>query len=448
MTGLPYDPAQRESVVAYAERLVGKTLREVLADNSAVIDFSHHKGGFGNLLERGYFGYEPNSRPGPDFPKAGVELKSAPLKRVRSKLVSKERLVLGMIDYVTIASEEWESSTFLRKNAHLLLVFYLHEQGKDPLDFPIRIVKLWEFPPEDLEIIRQDWEKIVAKVRAGLAHELSEGDTLYLGACTKSSDSTKRRRQPFSSTMAKPRALSLRQTYVNAIIGSLGKAVGALGEAVPVAAHEVTAGMSFEEAVAARFRSYVGMTAAEIARALGVKANPKAKNYFAVITKRILGIAESQRIAEFEKADIQVKTMRLLPSGRPKEDLPFKAFDYCDLAQQEWESSELRGQLSKRFFFVVYQLDESGVPTLAGSRFWTMPVSDIEGPARVCFEETQDRIREDRAEYLPKKSESRVCHVRPHGRDSHDLLPTPSGRMVCRKSFWLNGSYIQEQLGL
>jgi DNA mismatch repair endonuclease MutH len=436
-----YEPSSRESILHHAERLVGHSLREVLEDLPPTIDFSHHKGGFGTVLERHYFGYEPNSRPEPDFPEAGVELKATPLKRSGRRLVSKERLVLGMIDYMTVVSEEWESSTFLKKNSHLLIVFYLHEKDTDPRDFVVKAVRLWDFPEDDLAIIRADWQAIVDRVRAGRAHELSEGDTLYLGAATKSSTSEVRRRQPNSSLPAKPRAFALKQSYMNAIAqGSIGMTA--------IAARELARGLSLEQVVASRFASYLGLTADEIACRVGVTAKPGAKNYFAVITKRILGAGEKDRIAEFEKADLQVKTMRILPSGRPKEDLPFRAFDYCELVEQEWESSELREVLGKRFLFVIYQLDRDDVPRLVGTRFWTMPVSDIDGPARACFDETKLRIAEDRAEYLPKKSESRVCHVRPHGRDSRDLILTPTGRMVCRKSFWLNGAYIKEQLGL
>ena len=121
---------------------------------------------------------------------------------------------------------------------------------------------------------------------------------------------------------------------------------------------------------------------------------------------------------------------------------------YLDLVEQDWETSELRDALSKRFFFVIYQLDRDGVPRLVGTRFWTMPVSDVDTFARECFEETVLRIREDRAEYLPRKSENPAVHVRPHGRDSRDVLPTPHGGLVCKKSFWLNGDYIKDQLGL
>lgn len=439
--GLPYDPNRRDSILAYAERLVGHSLREALDDLPPTIDFASNKGGFGTVLERFYFGYEPNSRPEPDFPDAGIELKATPLKRSGPRLVSKERLVLGMIDYMTVVSEEWESSRFLEKNSHLLLVFYLHEQGTDPRDFVIKIVRLWEFPPEDLAIIRRDWQTIVDKVKAGRAHELSEGDTLYLAACTKSSDSTRRRPQPCSAEPAKPRAFALKQSYMNTI------AEGGLG-LTTVAAVEVADGVPLDDVIASRFAPYVGMTADAIADRVGLGAKRHAKSFFALLTKRILGVSDEERIAEFEKADIQVKTMRLLPNGRPKEDLPFRAFDYCDLVTQDWESSDLREVLGKRFLFIIYQLDRDGVPTLVGTRFWTMPVSDIDGPARRCFDETQLRIEEGKADYLPKKSENRVCHVRPHGRDSRDVIPTPTGGVACRKSFWLNGSYIKDQLGL
>jgi len=438
---LPYDPTDRASILAHAERLVGLSLREALGELPPAIDFASHKGGFGNALERYYFGYEPNSRPEPDFAEAEIELKATPLKVVRKKLVAKERLVLGMIDYMTVVSEEWESSSFIKKNSHLLLVFYLHEADKDPRDYVIKIVRMWDFPAEDLEIIRQDWETIADKIRAGLAHELSEGDTLYLGACTKSSNSTVRRSQPNSSEPAKPRAFSLKASYVNTIIGY----TLALK---PVAAVELAQGIRFEDAVAARFAPYVGLTADEIAHQLSLRTDPRPKSFYALLTKRILGLADDDRIAEFEKADILVKTMRLMPNGRPKEDISFPAFKYVELVEQDWESSELRSMLSKRFFFVIYQLDRKGVPRLMGTRFWTMPMRDVEQYARVCFDETVSRIREDRAEYLPKKSENPAVHVRPHGRDSHDVIPTPSGRLVCKKSFWLNGTYIKKQLGL
>lgn len=437
---LPYDPEDRDSIVAYAERLVGHSLRDVLESLPSKIDFSGHKGGFGTALERHYFGYEPNSRPEPDFADAGVELKATPLRRSGKRLVAKERLVLGMIDYMTVVSEEWESSSFLRKNAHLLLVFYLHEDGDDPRDFVIKIVRLWDFPEADLEVIRDDWEKIVAKVRAGRAHELSEGDTLYLAACTKGATSADRREQPFSAEPAKPRALSLKASYMNSIIAD------SLDRQSAVSADELRSGATFEDVVHQRFKPFIGLTADEIAARLGVRIQRGAKNYYAVLTRRMLGVAADKKVAEFEKADLVVRTVRLRPSGTPKEAVSFPAFDYCDLVEQRWEDSDLRDQLMRRFLFVVYQLDRQGVPTLLRTQFWTPPTHDVEVHARDCFEQTVALVREDRADYLPGSGDNEMCHVRPHGRDTHDLVSTPSGSLAVRKSFWLNQSYLAEQL--
>jgi DNA mismatch repair protein MutH len=453
MAELPYDPNDPQSILAYAEKLIGHNLRTAAAEQIAQ-SRRRGKGEFGSLLEECYFQYEPNNRPEPDFASAGVELKATPIKWQSKTLVPKERLVLGMIDYMTIDAETWETSSFLHKNSLLLLVFYVWSPESEVLDYPVRIVKLFEFPPEDLEIIRRDWETIRAKVVAGCAHEISEGDTYYLGACTKGAKGSDRRPQPNSDLPAKPRAFSLKQSYMryvvaDALAGSLGaRAKLAPKPAVSIADARALRTDSFETLVAKHFEGYIGMTADAIAAKLEMRINRNAKNFYAVLTKRMLGVAPDATILEFDKADVQVKTIRLLPSGRPKEDVPFRAFDYCDLVEREWDDSDLRSDLSKRFLFVIYQLDAAGVPTLLGIRFWSMPVSDIEGPARDCYRETVTRVREDRAEYLPKKSENRCCHVRPHGRDSRDTVATPSGRLVCRKSFWLNGTYIRDELNL
>ena len=117
-----------------------------------------------------------------------------------------------------------KKSSFLSKSADLLLIFYLYENDKELFDYLIKIVDEWVFPDEDLKIIENDWLLIQNKVKNGLAHESSEGDTLYLGACTKGSNaSSSYREQPFSKIPAKQRAYCLKQGYVNHIIASSTK---------------------------------------------------------------------------------------------------------------------------------------------------------------------------------------------------------------------------------
>jgi len=437
-----YDPSDPASIEAYAKRLVGHCLRDMLPlDEQITYQSGVGKGGLGDLVERGYFGINPGNISRPDFTEAGVELKTTPAKRVGKRLRAKERLVLQMIDYDVVCGENWENSSFRSKNELLLLMIYLWEEGRAPLDYVFKIARLWSPPEEDLEIIRDDWEAIVAKIRDGRAHELSEGDTMYLAACTKSSKGSDRRTQPYSDVPAKPRAFAFKASYMNSVIEE------SLTMQAAVSAHELRSGSTFEEAVHERFRPFVGMAASEIAEELGVRANRNAKAFYHLLTKRILGIQPDKKIAEFEKAGITVRTIRLRPDGVPKEAVSFKAFNYLDLIKQTWEDSDLREDLTRRFFFVIYQLDENDVPRLLRTQFWTPPIGDVDTYARECFETTVDLVREDKLEYLPRSADGKMCHVRPHARNSQDTLPTPSGGRAVRRSFWLNQKYLASQIG-
>ena len=107
---------------------------------------------------------------------------------------------------------------------HIFLQRKILNQYSDLLDYFIEIVDDWKYPNKDLQIIKRDWEIINLKIREGNAHLLSEGDTFYLGACTKGTTALKSlREQPFNKEKAKQRAYSLKQGYVNHIISNLSK---------------------------------------------------------------------------------------------------------------------------------------------------------------------------------------------------------------------------------
>ena len=62
------------------------------------------------------------------------------------------------------------------------------------LDYRIGYAKPFSPPEADIKIIKNDFEIIVEKIKAGKAHELSEGDTMYLGAAPKAATSGDRRK--------------------------------------------------------------------------------------------------------------------------------------------------------------------------------------------------------------------------------------------------------------
>jgi DNA mismatch repair protein MutH len=445
-----YDKSNVDSIVSYAKKLVDQTLREAMHHD---IDFQEAlavkvKGKFGQFLEKYYFEIDNNSASEPDFKEVGMELKSTPLKKLKSGEYSpKERLVLNIINYETIVDEKWEESHFLSKNQLLLLVLYLYETEKSFLDYLIKYVALWKIEGEEKEIIRQDWEKIVNKVREGKAHELSEGDTFYLGACRKGHKEAPRK---YSSgeIPAKQRAFSFKLKFMKSILKKIKDA-----EPIVKDISELKT-KSFEDVVHDRFKPFLGLEIKDIERKLNLELNKDAKNYYATLARRMMGIS-AKKIEEFEKAGVTMKIIRLKHNGVPKEDMSFPKFIFKEVAEQEWEESDFFNQLESKFFFVVYEMnkDESEIK-FKKAFFWNMPQEDLE-EAKKVWNNTKKRINEgvktweknDRTfNNLPNKSENRVSHVRPHGKDKNDVDELPDGRKMTKSCFWLNAQYLKEQI--
>jgi DNA mismatch repair protein MutH len=445
-----YDKSDVDSIVSYAKKLVDQTLREAMHHDTDFQDDSavRLKGKFGQFLEKYYFEIDNNSNSEPDFKEVGMELKSTPLKKLKNGEYSpKERLVLNIINYETIVDEKWENSHFLSKNQLLLLVLYLYEAEKSFLDFLIKYVTIWKIQGEDREIIRQDWEKIVNKVRGGKAHELSEGDTFYLGACRKGHKEAPRK---YSSgeIPAKQRAFSFKLRFMKSILKKIKDAEPIVKDISELKTR------SFEDVVHDRFKPFLGLDVNEIERKLNLQLNKEAKNYYATLARRMMRI-EAKKIEEFEKAGVTLKIIRLKHNGVPKEDMSFPKFIFNEILEQEWEESDFFSQLESKFFFVVYQMnkDESEI-RFKKAFFWNIPQNDLDEAEKV-WEMTKERVNEgvkfwkegeSTRNNLPNKSENRVSHVRPHGKDKNDVDELPDGRKMTKSCFWLNAQYLKEQI--
>lgn len=458
---LPYNPIDKNSVIEYAKKLKGKTLRQVC--DTSILEHSYSgKGNFGQVLEKFYFGYEPNSTAEADFAQIGMELKSSPLKRLKNdEFRSKERLVLNIINYVNVVNQNFENSDFYKKNSSILLIFYLHNAGYDILDYLIKLVDEWSFSLTDLEVIKKDWELISKKIAAGKAHELSEGDTFYLGACTKGANALSTRKQPFSEIPAKQRAYSFKQGYVNHIISSISNektgVYGKLIKSVDIAKKQTIA-----EVVISKFKPYYGKTIQQILKKTGLEINTNAKSFYANLTKAILGIELDKEIEEFEKAEIIVKTVRLKENNLPKEDISFPNFKYEEIVNEEWDDSNFKNILEHKFLFVFFQFENKEL-VLRKVKFWNMPYVDILEAEKV-WEETKNIVSKgkivrevkDGIRYtnFPNKSFNSVSHVRPHATNAADTFPLPSkdkltkAKEYTKHCFWLNASYVKDEIYL
>lgn len=463
---LPYNPSDKNSIIEYAKKLKGKSLRQVC--DAKVLEHSYSgKGNFGQVLEKFYFGYEPNSLAEADFAQIGMELKSSPLKQLKNdEFRSKERLVLNIINYVNVVNQNFENSDFVKKNSSILLIFYLHQAGFDILDYLIKLVDEWSFPSTDLEIIKKDWELITKKIAAGKAHELSEGDTFYLGACTKGANALSVRKQPFSEIPAKQRAYSFKQGYVNHIIASIANESNEIyGKLIPN--FQVAKKQTIEEIVTSKFKPFYGKTEEEIIKTLNIKINTKAKSFYANLTKAILGIELDKEIEEFEKAEIIVKTVRLKENNLPKEDISFPNFKYEEIVNEDWEDSDFAAILEHKFLFVFFQFENKKL-VLKKVKFWNMPYLDLIEVEKVWTKTKQivakgeivkevkidKNGKEVRFTNFPSKKFSAVSHVRPHAKDASDTFVLPKKDILTNQNkytkhcFWLNNTYVKNEIYL
>jgi DNA mismatch repair protein MutH len=147
-------------------------------------------------------------------------------------------------------------------------------------------------------------------------------------------------------------------------------------------------------------------------------------------------------VKELQKAGIRLKTIRLKKTGRTREAMSFQSFDYCEIAQQEWEESAFCDALEDKFLFAIFQEDEDGVEHFAKAEYWNMPYQD-RLLAQEVWEETKERILAGNYTF-PQSSENQVSHVRPHARNAEDKIMCPDGEMRMKRSFWLNQRYIEQ----
>lgn len=457
-----YDRSDKWSILEYSRQLLGKTLEQAVAPDT--IEARKGKGRLGQLVEEYFFGYDVNSNPDADFSEAGLELKVTPLKKLKDKtLAIKERLVCTMIDYDADQNKPFEQSHVYLKCAYMLILFYLH-QADIPVQQLLFIYSvLWQIPEKDLLIMKQDYEKIIGKIKAGKAHELSEGDTTYLGACRKGQkgDSDVYYHLPDGSLATYPapkRAFSLKTQYMRTILAFAEKTGGNGTYNTAALMHGYRSHLieenelrqkSFEEILLDRFNPYYGMTYDALVTELHAPTTGAKSKYFLIaneiLTERRTRGEDVTRAEEFVKSGIVIKTIRLNKNGRPAEAMSFENIHYFDiLKEDDWYESRLYDIFTGRFLFIVFQEDEGGLVRLKKAFFWTMPVKDLD-EAAAYWRNIRQAVRDNHItpEAFWHESDHRKFHVRPKARNAADLADNPHGGKAKKYCYWFNRDYIR-----
>lgn len=481
-----YNDNDIKSILDYSCHLVGKTFMDVI--NEAVLDDEtkkeiiekysrpNYKGGLGILLEELYFGYKANSNQMPDFSKVGIELKSSPYEfRTDGSLRAGERLSVTMVPHDRPIESVFYNSDVWHKIEKLLLIYYLRDRTLESrLNCHIDYSYLFTPPVEDLKIIIDDFNKIVGKVISGKAHEISESDTLYLGACTKGATANKSTQPQFygDHIPARARNFCLKQSYMTYVLNNYIVPDIQTCEYESIIKEDLYE-QTFEDYVQNKINRYVGKTDKYLCELFEREYNNN-KAQWIDLAYRLLGI-KSNKAEEFVKANIVVKAIRIEDDGTIKENMSFPVFKYKEIINEEWEDSTLHNYFDEtRFLFVVFK--SNGINyVLKGCQFWNMPYKDLENEVKTGWNEVVDTIRNGVKlvvttqkngksvvrNNLLKESEHRIIHVRPHAQKSFykfndgtivgtgrqsDANELPDGRWMTDYCFWINKKYILSQI--
>ena len=447
----------RQEIEIISKSAIGKSINDIMNEKVITIGKNNvtNKGSLGQLVEQYLFGMENNSESEPDFMPAGIELKVTPYKKIKGgKLSAKERLVLNIINYMDEYKNNFENSHFWFKNKTIQLLWYLWEPNKDNKDLKITHEKLLELTQnEDLNQIKEDWEYIINKIKEGKAHEISEADTMYLGACSKGANASSVREQPFNDIPAMQRAFCFKNSYMTQLVR---KYIGDYSEVEKILKGTTD---SFNEYVNNIITKYKGKTQKELMNEFHIDS--KAKNINSMLISRMFNVkSKLADTEEFQKANIIPKTIRIEENGRIKESISFPYFKFNEIIEQDWETCDLREELeTTKYMFFVFKM-EKGEYVFIGIKLWNMPEIDIETYVMEMWKKTYNTIKSGNIiKYIKNgkrktnfvgMSENEVCHVRPHGRNSKDVIKLPVADKLTgateytKQCFWINNKYIKE----
>lgn len=448
-----------DDLFAKLEQAYGRPFKDF--DINHRLDNPDNKGQLGHIVEEGILGYKINSNPEADIANLGIEIKVTGVIMTKNKaLKAKERLAIDALNYRDTALHDFEDSPMWAKAHKMLFVFYKYLDGVPYGDMPIIKAAINEFDPVDIEIMKRDYEYIRSMIESGKADEISEGDTMFLGACTSGTGALVP--QPYSERRAKQRKFCLKQSYFSQLI----RKYILPSEYEHILSIDEIRQATFEMAMQANLSRYYGMSERQIREQFSIQDNPGAKNRYERYLAAMLDIKGSvSETDEFQKAGIQVKTIRVQSNGSIKESMSFPYFEFNDIFIQDWEDSDLRNMFaSTKYMFVIFR-EREGELYFDGIKFWHMKETDLDEIVRPVFERLKEIITTGnivsnvaknsagkliRHTNFPGMSENPMVHVRPHARDANDTcdLPVPDrltgAKTFTKQCFWLNSSYIEK----
>lgn len=468
-----YDNSNITSIVKYANKLVGKTINNIIISSPYEnIYKTKDKGNVGKIIEKHWFDIEPNSSPLPDFDKVGVELKIIPLIQQKTKIAVKERTKICSIDYKKLILETWDKSHVKAKLNKVLFIYYLYD--KDNIkNSQIKKIDLWELNQGNNEfIVKYDWLNVQQKVKDGYAHELSESLCKVLAPARSGSGGKDKNgklkdlvTQPIQtySNDALKRSFALKQSFTNQRWNELNKKIKY--ESIIDSLH-INKFDKFEDIILQNLNKYEGKSIQELSDIFSLNISNRSKNQIATIIKKSIGFKSvKSNIKEFEQLGIMVKTIKVRKNdNHPFEAISFQTMKLQEFIEENWEDSTFKDYINKILFVPVYSENKNSTlkeKHIGKSFFWSPSLDEeiiikkewnqyktevISGRCKIHQVKDKSKKGFKEVSELSKASKTSAIHMRPHGRDSDDRDEDSLGNSIVKQCFWLNKNFIQKLL--
>ena len=365
------DPSRvftRQKVEELLQASIGKTLFEV--DKAKL--FLHHegrdkmKGIAGDIVEMSILGCNKDSKQEPDILVDGVstEIKTTGMikpKKADSQYLyeCKEPVSITAVSIPVIVNEEFETSNFWHKLAHMLWVYYWYNSPvtvtlSEYKDFPILGFQFYEFSAEDKLLLRQDWllvrdflivihrdyrtqEEREAQYPR-LSHELRSQLMLIDTAPKYPNNPRFRLKRSFATVIAD-------HYFSNKSYEKLSECISKYED--------------LDKKCKQLSELYKGKTFKQIAEILNVDINLGAKNFAENAVVKMFGghASKLNDIEDFAKIGIIAKSVPLRENGRGKEDMKLFLPNLIEWTNEtEFEDSAIYDYFAgHHFLFIIYR---------------------------------------------------------------------------------------------
>lgn len=176
-TPIPQDEVQ---LLRRAQAIAGLTLSEIAQAYNIAIpkSLNKDKGWVGLLLEH-VLGASAGSRPEPDFPHLGIELKSLPINRLGKPL---ETTFVCVAQLMNLTGVTWQNCHLRNKLAKVLWVPIVAEREIPLAERIVGTAFLWSPSTEENQIMALDWQELTDMIVLGQVEQINgkHGQVLQL----------------------------------------------------------------------------------------------------------------------------------------------------------------------------------------------------------------------------------------------------------------------------